>query len=95
MLEQNCLALDLDQAGLPALTTVIKQGPANTGWHNAGGFRAKTGPTRSGLKTDPEVDQAEFSTLAIDVRQCPAIQQGIPAAEGRALPLTFHPGPGH
>ena len=35
-------------------------------------FHAKTGPTRSGLKTDPGEDQAEPSALTTVVRQCPA-----------------------
>ena len=35
--------LDDDQAGPPALTTVVRQGPASAGWHSAGESRAKPG----------------------------------------------------
>ena len=33
-----------DQAGLPALTTVVRQGPASAGRHSVGGFYVKPVP---------------------------------------------------
>ena len=48
--------LDHGPTEVPALTIVVRHGPVSAGWHSAGGFRAKTDPTGSDLKTDPGVD---------------------------------------
>ena len=75
-----------DQAGLSALTTVVRQGPVSTGQHSACGFRAKTGPSGLSLKTDPGIDQAGLSTPSYSCQAMSSHPRGIPAVERRALP---------